>query len=80
MEPEPMSTALPITAEAKPQTLDEVMLAMDVVDTLRHQDDIVAREMDEGRRETELLERLRSIYKSQGIEVPDALLAAWRTA
>jgi Family of unknown function (DUF6384) len=66
-----MSTS---TAEAKPQTLDEVMLAMDVVDTLRHQDDIVAREMDEGRREEELLERLRSIYKSQGIEVPDEVI------
>ncbi len=71
-----MSTAIATaaTAEAKPQTLDEVMLAMDVVDTLRHQDDIVAREMDEGRREIELIERLRSIYKSQGIEVPDEVI------
>jgi hypothetical protein len=70
-----MSATLPAPApEAKPQTLDEVMLAMDVVDTLRHQDDIVAREMDEGRREIELIERLRSIYKSQGIEVPDEVI------
>jgi hypothetical protein len=67
-----MSTTLP--AEAKPQTLDEVMLAMDVVDTLRHQDDLVSRELDEGRRETELIERLRSIYKTQGIEVPDSVI------
>jgi hypothetical protein len=68
-----MSTAI-ATAEAKPQTLDEVMLAMDVVDTLRHQDDLVSRELDEGRRETELIERLRSIYKTQGIEVPDEVI------
>jgi hypothetical protein len=68
-----MSTTLP-AAEAKPQTLDEVMLAMDVVDTLRHQDDLVSRELDESRREVELIERLRSIYKSQGIEVPDAVI------
>jgi hypothetical protein len=67
-----MSTAT--AAEAKPQTLDEVMLAMDVVDTLRHQDDLVSRELDEGRRETELIERLRSIYKTQGIEVPDSVI------
>jgi hypothetical protein len=69
-----MSTAVATTAEAKPQTLDEVMLAMDVVDTLRHQDDLVSRELDESRREIELIERLRSIYKSQGIEVPDEVI------
>jgi hypothetical protein len=69
-----MSTAVATSAEAKPQTLDEVMLAMDVVDTLRHQDDLVSRELDEGRRETELIERLRSIYKTQGIEVPDSVI------
>jgi Family of unknown function (DUF6384) len=69
-----MSTATATTADGKPQTLDEVMLAMDVVDTLRHQDALVERELDEGRREAELLERLRSIYKSQGIDVPDEVI------
>jgi hypothetical protein len=68
-----MTTAIPAT-NAKPQTLDELMLAMDVVDTLRHQDNLVAREMDETRREAELLERLRAIYKSQGIDVPDDVI------
>lgn len=68
-----MSTPL-ATAEAKPQTLDEVMLAMDVVDTLRHQDTLVTRELDETRREAELIERLRSIYRTQGIEVPDEVI------
>jgi hypothetical protein len=74
-----MSTTLP-AADAKPQTLDEVMLAMDVVDTLRHQDRLVARELDETRREAELIERLRSIYKSQGIEVPDEVIRQGVTA
>lgn len=54
--------------------LDDVMLAMDVVDTLRHQDALVARELDETRREAELIERLRRIYASQGISVPDRVL------
>jgi Family of unknown function (DUF6384) len=69
-----MSSTLTAAVEAKPQTLDEVMLAMDVVDTLRHQDTLVARELDETRREAELIERLRSIYRSQGIEVPDEVI------
>jgi hypothetical protein len=54
--------------------LDDLMLAMDVVDTLRHQDSLVARELDGERREADLLERLRRIYKSQGIAVPDRVL------
>lgn len=58
-----------------PQKLDDVMLAMDVVDTLRHADNLVARELDETRRETQLLDRLRAIYRGQGIEVPDRVLA-----
>jgi hypothetical protein len=56
------------------RNLDDLMLAMDVVDTLRHQDLLVSRELDEGRRDAELLERLRGIYKGQGIEVPETVL------
>jgi hypothetical protein len=58
----------------KPQTLDELMIAMDVVDTLRHREDLVRRELDEEGREAELIERLRKIYQDQGIEVPDRVL------
>ena len=47
---------------------------MDVVDVLRHQQDLVARELDSEGREQQLLERLRKIYKSQGMEVPDHIL------
>lgn len=56
------------------QNLDELMLAMDVVDTLRHQETMVSRELDEGRREADLLQRLREIYRGQGIAVPDRVL------
>lgn len=54
--------------------LDEVMLAMDVVDTLRHRQDLVTRELDGTARESQLIERLREIYRQQGIEVPDHIL------
>src|SRR4051812_8678259 len=40
-------------AAAPAQNLDDLMLAMDVVDTLRHQDTLVARELDEQRRDAE---------------------------
>ena len=59
---------------ARPQSLDELMLAMDVVDTLRHQENLATRELDETRREAQLIERLREIYRGQGIEVPDRVL------
>jgi len=50
------------------------MLAMDVVDTLRHREHLVARELNEEERDRQLIERLREIYSSQGIEVTDAIL------
>lgn len=54
--------------------LDDVMLAMDVVDTLRRRERLVKREMDEEGREENLKQRLRKIYAQQGIEVPDHVL------
>ena len=54
--------------------LDDVMLAMDVVDTLRHRDDLVSRELSDVDRERTLLARLRDIYHQQGIEVSDQIL------
>ena len=67
---EPMSAAT--TADKAP--LDDVMLAMDVVDTLRHNQNLVARELSAEDREKQLIERLRTIYHQQGIEVSDAIL------
>jgi hypothetical protein len=56
------------------QPLDEVMLAMDVVDTLRRRQRLVQRELDAEGREEDLRQRLRKIYAAQGIEVPDHVL------
>lgn len=56
------------------QKLDDLMLAMDVVDTLRHEERLVSRELNEAARESELVERLRSIYASQGLDVPDHII------
>jgi len=58
-----------------PAKLDDVMLAMDVVDTLRHRERLVERELNADAREEQLIERLRDLYRSQGIEVPDRILA-----
>ena len=62
-------------APSQPQSLDDVMIAMDVVDTLRHREDLVRRELNDEGREGELIARLRQIYRDQGIEVPDQVLA-----
>lgn len=56
------------------QPLDEVMLAMDVVDTLRHRRLLVEQELASDERDQRMLERLRQIYTSQGMEVPDHVL------
>jgi Family of unknown function (DUF6384) len=63
--------------EAAPRqdgSLSDVMIAMDVVDTLRHQQVLIDRELNAGDRDRRLVERLRDIYAAQGIEVPDAVL------
>ncbi|MGE0231308.1 MAG: DUF6384 family protein [Flavobacteriaceae bacterium] len=54
--------------------LDEVMLAMDVVDTLRHRELLIVRELAGEDRDAALIERLREIYAGQGIEVSDEIL------
>jgi hypothetical protein len=82
--PDPI-IAMANTADAVPQVaepaaskavkLDDVMIAMDVVDTMRHREDMVRRELNETGREAELLQRLKEIYRQQGIEVSDQVLA-----
>lgn len=69
-EPAPIAAA----PDAKPATLDDIMIAMDVVDTMRHREDLVARELNDVGREAELIARLKEIYREQGIEVPDQVL------
>jgi hypothetical protein len=60
--------------------LDDLMLAMDVVDTLRHRASLVERELNTEARDQQLIERLREIYRAQGIDVPDSVLAEGVTA
>jgi hypothetical protein len=66
------TTATPPASKAP---LDDVMLAMDVVDTLRHRSALVERELSAELREKQLIQRLREVYAAQGIEVPDHILA-----
>src|SRR5687768_7226864 len=66
-----MSTEVVVKEKAP---LDELMLAMDVVDTLRHKELVLARELTAEDRDAKLLDQLREIYTSQGIEVTDEIL------
>src|SRR3712207_8628772 len=67
----PRSTLFPYTTlfrsptDKPSRSLDEVMLAMDVVDTLRHQESLVNRELSEEDRDAQLLQRLRDIYRDR---------------
>ena len=61
-----------------PAKLDDLMIAMDVVDTLRHRERLIERELNEEVREEQLVERLRALYKSQGLDVPDSVIARGR--
>jgi len=69
-----MTTAVDAKTDKAP--LEDLMVAMDVVDTLRHRDLIVDRELDADGRRQRLLDRLREIYRAQGIEVTDEALQA----
>jgi hypothetical protein len=65
----------PVSPGAVPP-LDDVMLAMDVVDTLRHRQRMVERELNVDERDEQLIEQLRAIYAGQGIDVSDEALRA----
>jgi len=56
------------------RSLDDVMMAMDVVDTLRHRSHLVEKELGAEDRDEELKQKLRKIYAAQGIDVPDHVL------
>lgn len=66
-----MTTAL---ADQKPQSFDDIMLAMDIVDTLRHRELVLEKELGGADRKGALVKRLKEIYHAQGIEVPDRIL------
>ena len=52
--------------KAKKIELNEVMLAMDVVDTLRHQQSLVDRELGTDDHDQALIAKVRKIYVDQG--------------
>lgn len=54
--------------------LDELMVAMDAVDALRHQENLVQKELSGEDRRAKLIAKLREIYAEQGIEVTDEML------
>lgn len=54
--------------------LSDVMLAMDVVDTLRHEQKLVQRALNADAREQELIARVKRAYQAQGIEVSEAMI------
>lgn len=63
-----------MSAQDAPKPMDEVMLAMDVVDTLRRNMRAIERELGSDEQDHKLLERLKTIYGTQGIDVPDHIL------
>ncbi|MCC6983929.1 MAG: hypothetical protein IT535_11710 [Bauldia sp.] len=68
------SAVAPVEERPPPPKLDELMLAMDVVDTLRHQDALVRKELTQEGRDEVLKARLREMYESQGLTVTDRIL------
>lgn len=75
---EATTTAVTLAPGAAPPApapkLDELMLAMDVVDTLRHQEQMVEKEFGQDLRDDQLKARLRQIYEGQGLAVSDRIL------
>ncbi len=65
-----MTDAVP----AQKPALSDVMIAMDVVDTLRADERLIEQELNDDKRRKALIKRLREIYRGQGIEVPDRIL------
>ncbi len=53
---------------------DEVMLAMDVVDTLRHREAALDQILNEQADQQALIEKVKRIYAAQGIEVSERLI------
>lgn len=70
----PNAVGVAPAAAPAPQKLDDLMLAMDVVDTLRHQETVALRELDDDARKAALVTRLKKLYADQGIQVPDAII------
>ena len=60
--------------KTKKVELPDIMLAMDVVDTLRHQQSMVDRELNTEAYDQALIKKVRKIYAAQGLEVSDEII------
>lgn len=69
-DPAPPPAHQPVPSAA----LDEVLLTMDAVDAIRHEQASVARDMSADERRAELVRRVGAQYAAQGIEVSDAVI------
>lgn len=69
----PLPAAVPAPGQAR-TSMDELMLAMDIVDTLRHEQSLIERELASDARDSAFVERVKQIYANQGIEVSEALV------
>ncbi|MDR2688159.1 MAG: DUF6384 family protein [Azoarcus sp.] len=56
------------------KAMDDLLMAMDVVDTLRYEDELVRKELGQDERDETLKQRLREIYEGQGLVVTDRIL------
>ena len=65
---------MPDVSDSPKIELNEMMLAMDVVDTLRYQQSMAERELASDDRDQALIEKVRNIYASQGIDVTDEII------
>jgi len=57
------------------KSLSDIMLAMDIVDTLRHQARLVEKELNADQQDDSLTQKIKDIYQSQGIEVTETVIA-----
>jgi len=55
--------------------LNDVMLTMDVADTLRYQEQLIERELSAADMDRALIDKVRRMYEAQGIEVSEQIIA-----
>ena len=55
--------------------LNDVMLTMDVADTLRYQEQLIERELSVVDADRAMIDKVRRMYESQGIKVSDRIIA-----
>ena len=69
-------SAVPSRPESAPQgpALDQLMLTMDLVDSIRHEEALASAAMADAQTEQQLVEQVRRTYAAQGIDVSDQVI------